>query len=66
MPCTITRSTTAAAIRAGLKGEEALRRLVTDCGTHFDPTVVQHCIRIARSEMSSVFAATGVSQSAEL
>jgi HD-GYP domain-containing protein (c-di-GMP phosphodiesterase class II) len=52
--------------KEGLPIEEALRRLVADSGTHFDPVVVQHFIRIARAEMSSVFAATGVSQSAEL
>ena len=50
----------------GLPLEEALSRLVRDCGTHFDPSVVQHFIPIARAEMPSVFAATGVSQSTEL
>ena len=52
--------------KEGLPIEEALRRLVKDSGSHFDPTVVQHFIRIAQAEMSSVFAATGVSQSTEL
>jgi putative two-component system response regulator len=52
--------------KEGLPIEEALRRLVADSGTHFDPAVVQHFIRIARAEMSSVFAATGISQSTEL
>jgi putative two-component system response regulator len=50
----------------GLPLEEALGRLVRDSGTHFDPAVVQHFIPIARAEMPSVFAATGVSQSTEL
>jgi hypothetical protein len=39
---------------------------VRDCGTHFDPAVVHHFIPIARAEMPSVFAATGVSQETEL
>jgi putative two-component system response regulator len=52
--------------KEGLPIEEALRRLVADSGSHFDPAVVQHFIRIARAEMSSVFAATGISQSTEL
>lgn len=52
--------------KEGLPIEEALRRLVADSGSHFDPVVVQHFINIARAEMSSVFAATGVSQSEEL
>ena len=52
--------------KAGLPCEEALRRLIMDSGSHFDPVVVQHFIHIARAEMSSVFAATGVDQSTEL
>jgi len=52
--------------KEGLPLEEALGRLVRDSGTHFDPAVVQHFIPIARAEMPSVFAATGVSQSTEL
>jgi HD-GYP domain-containing protein (c-di-GMP phosphodiesterase class II) len=52
--------------KAGLPCEEALRRLIADSGRHFDPVVVEHFIRIARAEMSSVFAATGVDQSTEL
>jgi putative two-component system response regulator len=52
--------------KTGLPCEEALRRLVVDSGRHFDPVVVQHFIHIARAEMSSVFAATGVTQSTEL
>lgn len=50
----------------GLPIEEALRRLVKDSGTHFDPLVVEHFVPIARAEMPSVFAATGVSQEAAL
>jgi HD-GYP domain-containing protein (c-di-GMP phosphodiesterase class II) len=52
--------------KTGLPCEEALRRLTADSGSHFDPVVVQPFIRIARAEMSSVFAATGVTQSTEL
>jgi hypothetical protein len=52
--------------KEGLPLEEALSRLVRDCGTHFDPAVVHHFIPIASAEMPSVFAATGVSQSTEL
>ena len=52
--------------KLGLPCEEALRRLVADSGTHFDPLVVRHFIAIARAEMSDVFAATGVSPSTEL
>jgi HD-GYP domain-containing protein (c-di-GMP phosphodiesterase class II) len=52
--------------KEGLPIEEALRRLVADSGSHFDPVVVQHFIQIARADMSSVFAATRVSQSEEL
>ncbi len=33
--------------KEGLPCEEALRRLVADSGSHFDPAVVQHFIRIA-------------------
>ena len=52
--------------KAGIPCEEALRRLIVDSGRHFDPIVVQHFIRIARAEVSSVFAATGLTQSTEL
>jgi putative two-component system response regulator len=52
--------------KEGLPCEEALRRLKADSGSHFDPVVVRHFIHIARAEMSSVFAATGVTQSTEL
>jgi HD-GYP domain-containing protein (c-di-GMP phosphodiesterase class II) len=50
----------------GLPIEEALRRLVRDSGSHFDPEVVGHFIPIANADMSSVFAATGVSQATEI
>jgi len=46
--------------KEGLPCEEALRRLQADSGSHFDPVVVRHFIHIARAEMSSVFAATGI------
>jgi len=52
--------------KQGLPCDEALRRLTADSGSHFDPVVVQHFIRIARAEMSSVFAATGVTASTDL
>ena len=52
--------------KQGLPCDEALRRLTTDSGSHFDPVVVEHFIRIARAEMSSVFAATGLAQSTDL
>jgi putative two-component system response regulator len=52
--------------KEGLPIEEALDRLVKDSGSHFDPAVVGHFIPIARADMSSVFAATGISQSEEL
>jgi len=50
----------------GLPCEEALRRLVADSGTHFDPAVVERFLPIASGEMDSVFEATGVTQSTEL
>ena len=46
--------------------EEAVRRLILDSGSHFDPLVVRHFIRIAGAEMPEVFAATGVSVSTAL
>jgi HD-GYP domain-containing protein (c-di-GMP phosphodiesterase class II) len=52
--------------KEGLPCEEALRRLILDSGSHFDPAVVKHFIGIARAEMPSVFAATGVTPSTEL
>ena len=52
--------------KEGLPCEEALRRLILDSGSHFDPAVVQHFIGIARAEMPSVFEATGVTPQTEL
>ncbi len=52
--------------KEGLPCEEALRRLRVDSGRYFDPVVVEHFIHIARVEMPSVFAATGVTPSTEL
>jgi HD-GYP domain-containing protein (c-di-GMP phosphodiesterase class II) len=52
--------------KEGLPCEEALRRLVKDSGTHFDPAVVGHFLPIASAEMASVFAATGITRSTEL
>jgi HD-GYP domain-containing protein (c-di-GMP phosphodiesterase class II) len=49
--------------RNGLPVEEAIRRLVKDSGAQFDPGVVHPFIKIAEAEVSSVFAATGTSQS---
>ncbi|MGE0455082.1 MAG: HD-GYP domain-containing protein [Vicinamibacteria bacterium] len=50
----------------GLPCEEALRRLITDSGRHFDPLVVEHFIRIAGAELGEVFQATGVDMSVAL
>ena len=52
--------------RSGLPLEEALRRLIVASGTQYDPQVVQCFIRIAQSEMTSVFAATGTSTTVAL
>ncbi|SRR6266850_1461154 len=52
--------------RAGLPHDEAIRRLLADSGTQFDPMVVQCFIPIAGAEMSNVFAATGTSPSVVL
>jgi putative two-component system response regulator len=52
--------------KEGLPCDEALRRLTADSGSHFDPVVVRHFLHIARAEMSSVFAATGVDASTGL
>ena len=52
--------------RKGLPVEEAIRRLIKDSVTQFDPEVVQPFIRIAEAEVSTVFAATGTSQSVVL
>ena len=52
--------------KKGLPCEEALRRLIVDSGTHFDPVVVQRFIRIASAELGEVFEATGIDQSVAL
>jgi len=52
--------------REGLPVEEAVRRLIKDSGTQFDPDVVQPFVQIAAVEVSTVFAATGTSQSVVL
>ena len=52
--------------RQGLPVEEAIRRLIKDSVTQFDPEVVQPFIRIAEAEVSTVFAATGTSRSVVL
>lgn len=50
--------------RKGLPHEEAVRRLLADSGTQFDPVVVQAFLEIAGQEVAEVFAATGSSPSA--
>jgi HD-GYP domain-containing protein (c-di-GMP phosphodiesterase class II) len=45
--------------RRGLPVEEAIRRLIKDSNTQFDPDVVQPFIRIAEAEVGTVFSATG-------
>jgi len=52
--------------RNGLPVAEAIRRLVKDSNTQFDPDVVQPFIKIAEAEVSTVFAATGTTQSVVL
>ena len=52
--------------RKGLPVEEAIRRLIMDSGTQFDPEVVCCFIKIAEPEVADVFAATGTSMSAIL
>jgi len=52
--------------RNGLPVAEAIRRLVKDSNTQFDPEVVQPFIKIAEAEVSTVFAATGTTQSVVL
>jgi cyclic di-GMP phosphodiesterase len=52
--------------KKGLPCEEALRRLIVDSGTHFDPAVVQRFIRIAGAELGEVFEATGIDRSVAL
>lgn len=50
----------------GLPTEEALRRLVKDSKTHFDPDVVDIFLPMAGAEMDSVFEATGVERETAL
>jgi HD-GYP domain-containing protein (c-di-GMP phosphodiesterase class II) len=52
--------------RKGFPHEEAVRRLVADSGTQFDPVVVQAFVEIAAQEVAEVFAATGISSSAAI
>jgi HD-GYP domain-containing protein (c-di-GMP phosphodiesterase class II) len=52
--------------RKGVPVEEAIRRLITDSGTQFDPDVVRCFIKIAEPEVADVFAATGTSMSVVL
>jgi HD-GYP domain-containing protein (c-di-GMP phosphodiesterase class II) len=52
--------------RQGVPVEEAIRRLITDSGTQFDPEVVRCFIKIAEPEVAEVFAATGTSMSVVL
>ena len=47
--------------RQGLPFEEAMRRLVENSDTQFDPVVVQCFLCIAQTEMPAVFEATGTS-----
>src|SRR5579862_2000432 len=49
--------------RQGLPFEEAERRLLAASGTQFDARVVKSFLTLARSEMSSVFAAAGTTVS---
>jgi HD-GYP domain-containing protein (c-di-GMP phosphodiesterase class II) len=52
--------------RQGVSVEEAIRRLIADSGTQFDPDVVRCFIKIAEPEVAEVFAATGTSMSVVL
>lgn len=52
--------------RKGLPVEEAIRRLIKDSNTQFDPDVVKIFTPLAESEISTVFAATGTSRDAVL
>lgn len=47
--------------RPGLTHEEAIRRLLADAGTQFDPDVAQGFVEIAAQEVGEVFAATSSS-----
>ena len=50
----------------GIPTDEALRRLVKDSGTHFDPDVVDIFLPMAQAELESVFEATGIAQDTAL
>ena len=50
--------------RRGLSHDDAVRRLVENGGTQFDPVVVQTFVEIAKEEVADVFAATGVGPTA--
>src|SRR6202142_158560 len=52
--------------RQGMTFEEAERRLLAASGTQFDARVVKSFLTLARSEMSSVFAAAGTAVTAVL
>jgi HD-GYP domain-containing protein (c-di-GMP phosphodiesterase class II) len=52
--------------RTGLPVDEAIRRLILDSGTQFDPQIVQSFLRIAQPELQSVFAAAGTSITAAI
>src|SRR5882672_3284135 len=52
--------------RKGLPHDEAIRRLLSGSGAHFDPEVVRAFIPIAELEAGEVFAAAGTSPTATL
>jgi HD-GYP domain-containing protein (c-di-GMP phosphodiesterase class II) len=52
--------------RKGLPFEEAMRRLTESSGTQFDPVVVKCFLSFAREEMTTVFAAAGISVTSAL
>jgi HD-GYP domain-containing protein (c-di-GMP phosphodiesterase class II) len=52
--------------RKGFPHEEAVRRLMADSGTQFDPIVVQAFVEIAAQEVDDVFLATGTSSAAAI
>jgi len=52
--------------RKGFPHEEAMRRLLADAGSQFDPIVVNAFLEIAEREVADVFVATGISSSVTL
>jgi HD-GYP domain-containing protein (c-di-GMP phosphodiesterase class II) len=50
--------------RKGFPHEEAMRRLLADAGSQFDPVVVNAFLEIAEQEVADVFVATGISSAA--